>query len=36
MLLQAKVLEFNHPYSRERMRIEAPTDVEIRRCFPES
>jgi tRNA pseudouridine65 synthase len=36
MLLQAKVLEFNHPYSRERIRIEAPTDFEIRRCFPGS
>ncbi|MDB6078633.1 MAG: tRNA pseudouridine synthase [Akkermansiaceae bacterium] len=34
MLLQAKTLEFTHPYSLERIRIEAPTDPEIRRCFP--
>lgn len=35
MLLQARALTLLHPHSGESMRIEAPVDAEIRRCFPE-
>jgi tRNA pseudouridine65 synthase len=33
MLLQAKVLELQHPRTGERLRIEAPEDVDFFRCF---
>ena len=35
MLLQAKALELRHPYTGERLRIEAPVDRDFLRCFPE-
>ena len=35
MLLQAKVLELQHPRTGVRLRIEAPADVDFCRCFPE-
>jgi len=35
MLLQAKVLELAHPYTGLPLRIEAPADEDICRCFPE-
>jgi len=35
MLLQAKVLEMEHPWSGFPLRIEAPADEDICRCFPE-
>lgn len=34
MLLQAKVLEFSHPKTGEWVRIEAPPDVDLGKCFP--
>ncbi|WP_052572888.1 pseudouridine synthase [Haloferula sp. BvORR071] len=34
MLLQAKALELEHPYSGEMLRIEAPADPDFCRCFP--
>jgi tRNA pseudouridine65 synthase len=33
MLLQAKVLELLHPRTGEPLRIEAPVDVDFRKCF---
>lgn len=33
MMLQAKTLEFDHPYSGEPVRIEAPDDEDFTRCF---
>lgn len=35
MLLQAKVLEMMHPFTGLPLRIEAPADEDICRCFPE-
>ncbi|MFC7336868.1 RluA family pseudouridine synthase [Haloferula chungangensis] len=35
MLLQARVLTLRHPHTGEGLRIEAPVDGEISRCFPE-
>ncbi len=34
MLLQSKVLEFQHPRTAERLRIEAPVDLDFSKCFP--
>lgn len=34
MLLQAKILELQHPRTGERLRIEAPADADFCRCFP--
>lgn len=34
MLLQSKCLELLHPHTGEALRIEAPVDVDFRRCFP--
>jgi tRNA pseudouridine65 synthase len=34
MLLQAKVLELQHPRTGAQLRIEAPADADIFRCFP--
>jgi tRNA pseudouridine65 synthase len=36
MLLQARVLELQHPRTGEPLRIEAPLDEEFCRCFPAS
>ena len=35
MLLQAKVLRLNHPYTGELLHIEAPADADFCRCFPD-
>lgn len=35
MLLQAKALEFDHPHTGARFRIEAPVDGDFTKCFPE-
>lgn len=35
MLLQSKSLEFRHPRSGERLRIEAPRDDDFAKCFPQ-
>ena len=34
MLLQAKKLELTHPVTGEELKIEAPTDTELAKCFP--
>jgi tRNA pseudouridine65 synthase len=35
MLLQAKSLEFVHPYTGEKLLIQAPPDDDILKCFPD-
>ncbi len=34
MLLQARVLEMDHPHTGARLKIEAPVDGDFARCFP--